>query len=178
MLTQHYSSFLVIFWRDCTFTVLQLLSLTKWLFIQISIIHALKYFISSCWQEKGRVLANGWTHPSPMTIFIRSVIRKRYHSDIQYHTTLNTILSVAVTFVFRAPQMSCWLLPGCCGLMSHRTQKEINAWNKSQSVASWVRVIANAGFIIIFINLGFFGRFETVTNIRTWIKSHRCWRML
>jgi hypothetical protein len=32
--------------------------------------------------------------------------------------------------------------------------------------------------ITIFINLGLFRHFETVTNIRTWIKSHRYWRML
>jgi hypothetical protein len=32
--------------------------------------------------------------------------------------------------------------------------------------------------ITIFVNLGFFRHFETVTNIRTWIKSHRYWRML
>ena len=32
--------------------------------------------------------------------------------------------------------------------------------------------------ITIFVNLGFFQHFETVTNIRTWLKSHRYWRML
>jgi hypothetical protein len=32
--------------------------------------------------------------------------------------------------------------------------------------------------ITIFVNLGLFRHFETVTNIRTWIKSHRDWRML
>ena len=30
----------------------------------------------------------------------------------------------------------------------------------------------------IFVILGLFRHFETVTNIRTWIKSHRFWRML
>ena len=30
----------------------------------------------------------------------------------------------------------------------------------------------------IFVNLGLFRHFEAVTNIRTWIKSHRYWRML
>ena len=30
----------------------------------------------------------------------------------------------------------------------------------------------------IFVNLGLFRHFETVTNIRTWRKSHRYWRML
>ena len=33
-------------------------------------------------------------------------------------------------------------------------------------------------WITIFVNLGPFRHFETVTNIRTWIKSHRFWRML
>ena len=32
--------------------------------------------------------------------------------------------------------------------------------------------------ITIFVNLGFSWHFETVTNIRTWIKSHKYWRML
>jgi hypothetical protein len=32
--------------------------------------------------------------------------------------------------------------------------------------------------ITIFVNLGFFQHFEIVTNIRTWIKSHRYWRLL
>ena len=30
----------------------------------------------------------------------------------------------------------------------------------------------------IFIKLGLFWHFETITNIRTRIKSHRYWRML
>ena len=95
MLTQHYLSFLVIFWGDYRFTVLQLLSLTKWLFIQISIIHD---NISS--QVAGRVLANGWTHLSSITVcvhvFIISVIPKFtiVTYDIKYHMTLNIIFSV------------------------------------------------------------------------------------
>ena len=32
--------------------------------------------------------------------------------------------------------------------------------------------------ITIFVNLGLFPHFETVTIIRTWIKSHKYWRML
>ena len=32
--------------------------------------------------------------------------------------------------------------------------------------------------ITIFVNLGIFRNFETVTNIRTWIESHKFWRML
>ena len=34
------------------------------------------------------------------------------------------------------------------------------------------------GYITIFVNLGLFQHFETITNIRTWMKSHRHWRML
>ena len=33
-------------------------------------------------------------------------------------------------------------------------------------------------WITIFVNLGLFRHFETVTSIRTWITSHRYWRML
>ena len=33
-------------------------------------------------------------------------------------------------------------------------------------------------YITIFVNLGLFRHFETVSNIRTWIISHRYWRML
>jgi hypothetical protein len=32
--------------------------------------------------------------------------------------------------------------------------------------------------ITMFINLRLFRHFETFTNIRTWIKSHKYWRML
>jgi hypothetical protein len=32
--------------------------------------------------------------------------------------------------------------------------------------------------ITIFVNLGLFGHFETGTKIRTWMKSHRYWRMM
>ena len=40
-----------------------------------------------------------------------------------------------------------------------------------------VILIDNFVFITIFVNLGFFRHFETVTHMRTWIKSHRYWRM-
>jgi hypothetical protein len=40
-------------------------------------------------------------------------------------------------------------------------------------------VVAEDGKVVtIFVNLGFFLAFETVTNIRTWIKSHIYWRIL
>ena len=52
MLSKHYLLFLVIFLEDYRFTVLQLQSLTKWNFIQISIIHD---NISSQVADKGKV---------------------------------------------------------------------------------------------------------------------------
>ena len=36
----------------------------------------------------------------------------------------------------------------------------------------------NETLITMFVNVEFFRHFETVTNIRTWTKSHRYWRML
>ena len=46
--------------------------------------------------RKGRVLADGWTHPSSMIIFVHLFIRKchlkSYQIDINYHMTLNSIL--------------------------------------------------------------------------------------
>ena len=40
------------------------------------------------------------------------------------------------------------------------------------------REILQLGVITIFVILGLFRHFETVTNIRTWIRSHIYWRML
>ena len=55
MLIQHYMSFLVIFLSDYIFSVVQLLSLTKWFFIQTSIIRDNHNLLT----REGRVLANG-----------------------------------------------------------------------------------------------------------------------
>ena len=43
----------------------------------------------------------------------------------------------------------------------------------------WVENTCHAytNTITIFVNLGLFRHFETVINIRTWIKSHKYWRM-
>ena len=52
---------------------------------------------------EGRILANGWTHLSSMTIFVPLFIRrvvKSYHSDIKYHMKVNIKYSVALTFHF------------------------------------------------------------------------------
>ena len=53
--------------------------------------------------REGRVVANGWTHPSSMTMYLftyslRSVIQKVTINDIKYRMTLNNIFSVVVHF--------------------------------------------------------------------------------
>jgi hypothetical protein len=57
------------FLEDSRFTVLQILSLTKWFFIQSSIMH--DNISSQVVDSKDMVLTNGWTHPSLMTMFIQ-----------------------------------------------------------------------------------------------------------
>ena len=61
---------------------------------------------------------------------------------------------------------------------SHPKLQNQIGWNQK---AVWnTNCIKDLNFmaIAIFVNLRFFWHFETVTNIRTWIKSHRYWRML
>ena len=53
--------------------------------------------------REGRVVTNGWTHPSSMTMYLftyslRRVIQKVTINDIKYHMTLNNIFSVLVHF--------------------------------------------------------------------------------
>ena len=62
--------------------------------------HLQQHSITSCWQWKGRVWANGWTHPPSMTVSVHFFIR----SAIQIVTivtlntrTLNIIFSVVLT---------------------------------------------------------------------------------
>jgi hypothetical protein len=56
------------------------------------------------------------------------------------------------------------------------TLRPLDIWlGPSQVVYVKLNTINN---ITIFINLGLFRHFEIVTNIRTWIKSHKFWRML
>jgi hypothetical protein len=53
-----------------------------------SFIHPWLYFITSCWQEKIRFLANGWPHPSSMTIFVHLFVRnviQKITIDTKYH---------------------------------------------------------------------------------------------
>ena len=53
-----------------------------------------------------------------------------------------------------------------------------NLWNEVSPERSKVHCYELMLLITIFVNLGVFRHFETVTNIRTWIKSHIYWRML
>ena len=58
----------------------------------------------------------------------------------------------------------------------------LTQWEKKFVGSTWVHydfpLVVGLTKTIIFVNLGLFRHFETVTNIRTWIKSHRYWRML
>ena len=74
MLTHYYLSFLAIILGEYRITMLQLLWLTQWFFIQISLIHD---NICSLIRKK--------CHP------------KSYHGDIKYHMTLNIIFTVLYT---------------------------------------------------------------------------------
>ena len=80
--------------EEYRFTALPLLSLTKW-FSHPNFNHPWHYFITSCWQREGRVSANGWTHPSSTTVFIRSVIQNVPVVASKHHITLNITFSVA-----------------------------------------------------------------------------------
>jgi hypothetical protein len=84
------------FFGDYKFIVLQLLSLTKWFFIQLSIIHD---NIPSQVAKKRRQGFGQWINSSIIHDNICSLIRKnchlkRYPSDKKYHMKLNTICIV------------------------------------------------------------------------------------
>ena len=85
----------------------------------------------------------------------------------------------------------------CCHMLGCKTtpivcSSEANKLNLA-TYLNWTRLfrwclyVAKCGFknkhhnciiITIFINLGLFWHFEIAINIRTWIKSHKYWRML
>ena len=96
MLTQHYLSFLVIFLGDNRFIVLQLLSLTKWIFIQIQ--SSMTIFHHKLLTREGRVLANRWTHAASMTIFVNLFIRSVIYKVTI--VTINTIWHIIFSVVF------------------------------------------------------------------------------
>ena len=67
---------------------------------------------------EGRVLANGWTHPSSMTIFVPLIHKKchpkKYHSDIKYHTALTIILVTKSNFLGVVYTMDHEVVPRPC----------------------------------------------------------------
>ena len=83
------------------FTVLQLLSLTKWFCIQISIIHD---NISSQVAHKEKVgflgqwMNSSIIHDTNCSLIHKKCHLKSYHSDIDYHMALNIIFSVLHKF--------------------------------------------------------------------------------
>ena len=90
---------LVNFLGDYRFTMLELLSLTMWISIQIPIIHD---NISSQVADKRRHGLGQWRNSSIIHDIICSISHKKclprsYHSDIEYHMTLNMIFSVVGT---------------------------------------------------------------------------------
>ena len=91
MLTQHYLSFLVI-------TVLQLLSLTKWFFIQISILH--DNISSQVGDERrwgfGQWMSSSIIHDNICSLIHKNCHPKSYHIDIKYHMILNITFSVSL----------------------------------------------------------------------------------
>ena len=97
MFTQHYLSFLVNFLEELwNYNVAS--TVTYQVIFHLNFNHPWQYFTTSCWQEKGRVSANGW-NSSIIHVRICSLIHKKckpksYHSDTKYHITLNIIFSV------------------------------------------------------------------------------------
>ena len=97
MLTQHYLSFLVkksweiIDLQCCNYCHLLGKCSSKFQSSMTIFHHKLR-------TREGRVLTNGWTHLSSMTIFCsldnKKSHPKSYHSDIKYHMKLKIIFSV------------------------------------------------------------------------------------
>ena len=98
MLTQNSLTFLVIFFGGgYRFAVLQLLSLTEWFFIQISIIHD---NISLHVDYKRRQGFGQWIDSSIIQDNICSLVNKKCHpksycNDTKYYMALTIIFSVA-----------------------------------------------------------------------------------
>ena len=86
------------FFGDNRFIVLQILSLSKWFFIQFSIIHD---NISLQVVDKRRERFGQWMNSSIIETHIFSLIHKKchlksYHSETQYYMTLNTIFNAVI----------------------------------------------------------------------------------
>ena len=95
-LNVHPTLFVNVFLGDYRFTVLQLLSLTKWCFIQISITHDA---ISSQVADKRRQGFGQWMNSSIIRdcnckLLHRKCHPKSCHIDIEFRMTLNIMFSV------------------------------------------------------------------------------------
>ena len=123
MSIQHILSFLVkkIKSWDYRFTMLQLLSFTKW--ISSNFQSSSTTFEHKLLTKEGMVSANGWTHPSPMTIICSFLKKKRhlkcYHSDIKYHMILNNMFIVVSSLYIGPHFKSCMKLLGSALFTCH-----------------------------------------------------------
>ena len=131
------------------------------------IFHPWRYFITSCWQEKGRVLANGWTRPSSMTIYFSVIHKERhpksYHCDIKIHyDTRNIIFSVVFvqikhgdlvairakgSYLFSTwqPNLSMALVSEGLFLCTTKSSLLLKTCNEMHKVIKWLRSIATLG---------------------------------
>jgi hypothetical protein len=109
MLTQHYLSILV---ENLGITCCNHYCLSSNFYLNSN--HPWQYFITKLLIKEGRVLANGWTHPSTMTIFVHLIHKKchpkSYHSDTNYHMTLDFIFSVVNLSMSSVPWRCSWVV--------------------------------------------------------------------
>ena len=79
---------------DYTFTVLQLLSPTKWFLLQSS----MTIFSPQVVDKRGycQWMNSSVIHDSICSLIHKKCQPKRYHSDIKYHLTRNIIFSVVI----------------------------------------------------------------------------------
>ena len=143
MLTQHYLSFPKTFWGDYRSIVLWLSSPTKWFSSNFQ--SSVTIFHHKLLAREGRVSANGWAHPSSMTIFVHFIHKKchleSYRSDIKYHVTLNIIFSVEYLHLKEFLKYVCelylrqWLTPSQRKIIAvyrtsnHRLAIKIGQWS-------------------------------------------------
>ena len=83
------------FGGEYRFTVLQLMSLTKWFSIQFQ--SSMTTIYHKLLRREGRVLTNGWLpiiHDNICSLIYKKCHLKSYHSDIKYLRTLKITFSV------------------------------------------------------------------------------------
>jgi hypothetical protein len=104
---------------------------------------------------------------SPISVKIAFVLRKIVHSKMSPKNTLHLIRYLVFDYI------------QCC---YHPTLLSINFQNLDNYcqtfMCRYLPYCHLSYYITIFVNLGRHRHFETITNIRTWIKSHKFWRML